>query len=106
MFLRVFDETIRFVVTAPADNTTATHGDNDLGRTAMHQQQPQQPPPPTQPAFEAALPVQAGLREERFALKEGDVRISFPRGLSLDSVEDLEAYLQVFLKKARREAGN
>lgn len=47
----------------------------------------------------------AGYREEKFALAEGDVVIRFPEGLSSDSVEDLEAYLQVFLKKARRESG-
>ena len=44
------------------------------------------------------------MREEKFALAEGDVVITFPQGLSTDSVEDLAAYIEVFLKKARREA--
>lgn len=35
----------------------------------------------------------------------GDVVITFPDSLSMDSVEDLDGYWQVFIKKARREAG-
>ncbi len=46
-----------------------------------------------------------GARVARFVLKEGDVKITFPDVLSADSVEDLDGYLEVFLKKARREAG-
>jgi hypothetical protein len=45
------------------------------------------------------------LREEKFALKEGDVRMTYPENMSIESIEDLEAYLQVFFNKARREAG-
>jgi len=30
----------------------------------------------------------------------------FPENLSADSVEDLDAFWQVFMKKARREAGS
>ncbi|MBL1256790.1 hypothetical protein [Methylocystis sp. Sn-Cys] len=45
-----------------------------------------------------------GEREEKFALQEGDVTIRFPENLSADSVEDLSAYIDVFLKKARRSA--
>jgi hypothetical protein len=44
------------------------------------------------------------LRIEAFAAASLMV-ISFPEGLSADSVEDLDDYIQVFLKKARREAG-
>ena len=47
----------------------------------------------------------AGVRKSRFALKEGDVVVTFPGSLSADSVEDLDGYWQVFIKKARREAG-
>ncbi len=46
-----------------------------------------------------------GTRLARFVLKEGDVKITFPDALSADSVEDLEGYLEVFLKQRRRDAG-
>jgi hypothetical protein len=39
-------------------------------------------------------------------LTEGDVVVTFPENLSADSVEDLDAFWQVFIKKARREAGS
>jgi hypothetical protein len=45
------------------------------------------------------------MREVKFPLAEGDVRIIVPEGLSGDSVEDLTDYLEVFIKKIRREAG-
>lgn len=46
-----------------------------------------------------------GMRKAVFALSEGDVVLSFPDDLSPESVTDLEDYLGIFLKKARREAG-
>ena len=54
-------------------------------------------PPPPPPSVLAAVNAKprAGVREEKFALKEGDVVISFPEGLSTDSVEDLDDYIQV-----------
>jgi hypothetical protein len=61
--------------------------------------------PPPAGAPPPRIPEELGQREEKFALKEGDVIIRFPAGLSADSVEDLDDYIQVFLKKARREAG-
>lgn len=50
-------------------------------------------------------PDMPGVRKSRFALTEGDVVVSFPDNMSADSVEDLDAFWQVFIKKARREAG-
>jgi hypothetical protein len=49
-------------------------------------------------------PDAPGVRKSRFALTEGDVVVSFPDNMSADSVEDLDAFWQVFIKKARREA--
>lgn len=53
---------------------------------------------------EAEEPVIPGMRKARFVLSEGDVTITFPDNLSVDSVEDLDGYWQVFIKKARRDA--
>jgi hypothetical protein len=57
-------------------------------------------------ANQAPEPVpELGVRKAVFALTEGDVTITFPEGLSPESVLDLSDYLDIFLKKAKREAG-
>jgi hypothetical protein len=60
---------------------------------------------PLPPKDDDEQPDKPGARKSRFALKEGDVIVTFPDNLSADSVEDLDSYWQVFIKKARREAG-
>ena len=45
-----------------------------------------------------------GARKEVFALDEGDVVLTFPENISPDSYGDLEGYLNLFLKKAKRKA--
>lgn len=60
-------------------------------------QTPPIPPAPDNPA--------AGVRRAVFDLTEGEVVITFPEELSPESVSDLQDYLSVFMKKARREAG-
>lgn len=68
------------------------------------------PPPPAESPLLAAMMDRAkkaatpGMRQEVFALDEGDVTLTFPDGLSLDSYADLEDYLALFLKKAKRRA--
>ena len=47
----------------------------------------------------------AGSRRAAFPLTEGEVVITFPAELSPESVSDLQDYINVFMKKARREAG-
>lgn len=61
-------------------------------------------PPQVSPA---SLDVQppAGARRAVFDLSEGEVIITFPSDLSPESVSDLQDYINVFMKKARREAG-
>jgi hypothetical protein len=64
-----------------------------------------QPPRLALPVKNDDEPEKAGVRKSRFALAEGDVVVTFPDNLSADSVEDLDGFCQVFIKKARREAG-
>ncbi|MBV8548541.1 MAG: hypothetical protein JO126_03690 [Alphaproteobacteria bacterium] len=63
---------------------------------------------PTPPPFVFGAPpvlaIPKSMREAKFALKEGDVIVAFPSDLSSDSVEDLEAYFDIFIKKAKRDA--
>ncbi len=62
--------------------------------------------PPVRPAhlvrtqnnpIDTALPE--GMRRAMFPLEEGDVTLTFPPNLAGESLEDLGAYLEIFLKK-------
>ena len=48
------------------------------------------------------LPPKPGMNNEVFALEEGDVVLQWPSKLSLEDFEDLEAWLKIILRKARR----
>jgi hypothetical protein len=61
-------------------------------------QPPAEPPP-------ASTRVEGGTRRAVFGLAEGEVVITAPVFLSAESVNDLRDYLEVFMKRARREAG-
>jgi hypothetical protein len=65
------------------------------------------PPPAFEPPEVAAEPAKAdsGARRAVFGLAEGEVVITAPVFLSAESVNDLQEYLDVFMKRARREAG-
>lgn len=63
------------------------------------------PPPLPTPAPAPAVVTQAGMQTDAFSLDEGVVSISFPEGLTADSVADLEAFFELFIKKAKRRAG-
>lgn len=47
----------------------------------------------------------AGEEMDRFTVDEGVVKITFPSGMTPDSVEELEQFFQLFIKKAKRRAG-
>ncbi len=62
-------------------------------------------PPPQMPPVEIPSETpSAGHRKAVFPVSEGDVTFIFPEGMSLDGIEELEAYLAVFLKKEKRMA--
>ena len=58
----------------------------------------------TPPELPENDPPPLGTRKEVFALDEGDVVLSYPSNLSTASYEELEAYLQLFLRKAKRRS--
>jgi hypothetical protein len=64
-------------------------------------------PAPVLPPRESPEPprVEGGARRAVFGLAEGEVVITAPVFLSAESVNDLQDYLDVFMKRARREAG-
>ena len=64
------------------------------------------PSAPDRPEAGAEPPsVETGTRRAVFGLAEGEVTITAPVFLSAASVNDLQDYLDVFMKRARREAG-
>jgi hypothetical protein len=107
MFLRVFDDTIRYLDSDPPSAEAASEG--EVKQSADLAREPQGLSPPNLSGLpflrQPERTTVQGLREQKFALKEGDVVITFPEIMSSDSIDDLDAYLQIFLKKARREAG-
>lgn len=56
-------------------------------------------------ARHSPIPSQPGIRQEVFALDEGDVVITFPEELSAESYSDLAAYLDLFKRKMKRRSG-
>jgi hypothetical protein len=64
------------------------------------------PPAPEAPELAVEPPkIEGGMRRAVFGLAEGEVVITAPVFLSAESVNDLQDYLDVFMKRARREAG-
>lgn len=62
--------------------------------------------PPTLPlARDQDTKVAAGEEMDRFTVDEGVVKIVFPTGMTTDSVDELEQFLNLFIKKAKRRAG-
>lgn len=67
----------------------------------------QQPLPPAR-SYDRTSPAgsrRPGMQADMFSLDEGVVTIEFPEGLTSESVNDLEDFFALFIKKARRRAG-
>ena len=62
--------------------------------TARHSQRP----------MASSIAPRSGTLQEVFNLEEGPVTLSFPANLSPTSYQDLEDYLSLFLRKAKRKA--
>ena len=66
--------------------------------------------PPPLPTKAATLRPERTIKEahdeglDQFTVDEGVVKITFPNNMTGDSVADLEAFLQLFIKKAKRRA--
>jgi hypothetical protein len=56
------------------------------------------------PALPLPVTPKVGTLQEVFNLDEGPVTLTFPAKLSVASYEDLEAHLEIFLRKAKRRA--
>jgi hypothetical protein len=72
--------------------------------TLLERAKPQSETGPVLP-FEQAREEREGEEMDRFTVDEGVVEITFPSGMTVDSVEELEQFFTLFIKKAKRRAG-
>jgi len=105
--IRAYRETKQFLET---EASIGLSEEQECKENDIHDDSAVQPPlsQPSVFATTASFPSlfpSDGVRQTVFALAEGDVTITFPEELSPESVEDLESYLEIFMKKAKREAG-
>lgn len=102
VFLRVFDETIRFASVPDIDKTADNKSDRIQDDGSIHRE----PPEPEQ--IEEDEPpskrreVKIGMKEDIFSLAEGDVSLQWPASLSEDSYQDLEDWMKLMLRKIKR----
>lgn len=106
-FLGVYDETLSYAGLSNSDmarREDVSESDDEMDDDLPEAEQGTTAKNRVEPAQKKVPLLREGMREVKFPLAEGDVTIFVPDGLSSDSVEDLSDYLEVFLKKARREA--
>lgn len=112
-FLKVYDGTINFIKSSRAGarlGPAAAGGETDTAIPSRNVDAPDTPAidaPRTMPADAAPTWAESGTTstdEERFVADEGAVVIRFPHGLGSASVDDLEAFFALFIRKARRRA--
>lgn len=60
---------------------------------------------PLADAKPAAADVPVGFRSETFDADEGEIRITWPANLSLQSVEDMKDWLELLKRRIARRAG-
>jgi|GraSoi2013_100cm_1033763.scaffolds.fasta_scaffold311780_1 hypothetical protein len=76
-----------------------TPEDPNLETPAVNPQVQTPPKPGTQPP---AMPPKPGIERAEFPLPEGVARLEFPAALSTASYEDMEAWLELVLRRAKR----
>jgi len=99
MFLRVFDETIRFTEGFQSDNMPDT-GDGEVREQAGESDDKPGATPPEE--RQKRREVKIGMKEDVFSLREGDVTLQWPESLSADSFQDLEDWTKLLLRKIKR----
>lgn len=102
LFLRVFDETIRFI--SPLRSDSEDENEMELTRGAFT---PYADKPMIAHAIPQAAPpkprdVKIGIKEDVFSLEEGNAVLQWPSNLSRESFDDLKAWVELVLKKIER----
>jgi hypothetical protein len=106
-FLKVYDATITYAKLSDSDK--ASVGPVDEIQDEQQETPPMTPhvqPSPKPDTTPPPLSARANLTAQRqaiFPVSDGDVIITFPADLSSEGLEELGQYLDVFLKKQRKE---
>jgi hypothetical protein len=106
LFLRVFDETIRFIASSHSEKTADFEEDEDSnaevefenGADLERSAKPKIP--------KRRLESKTGMKEDVFSLHEGDVTFQWPETISAESFEDLEDWMKLMLRKIKRSIGS
>ena len=96
-------DTIALVSGKPSLYDSADDEDDGEGEMQQPNEQPTgrrssagAPPPPPPP------PPRQGMQRAEFPLAEGVARVEFPSGMSAESYQDLDEWLQLVLRRAKR----
>jgi hypothetical protein len=96
-FIQQFRSTIAFSGLNESDSISDEDGEKDADQNAGGSKTPSKP--------KERKPM-AGVREEAFTLDEGQAVLTWPLNISPESAEDLEAWLNLIIKKAKRISAN
>jgi hypothetical protein len=81
----------------PPENSAASFEEDDDGEDNPGRKQEEEPE-----SAKRRREVRAGMKEDVFTLKEGDVVLQWPERLSVESYLDLETWAQLMLRKIKR----
>ena len=105
-FLKVYDETISFAGLSKSDKNPPNDREEIVGdapeRGSADGFEPKDPPPQPQRPRRVHRQEGSGMKEDVFALTEGDVVLQWPELLSQESFEDLKAWADIVLRKIER----
>lgn len=102
MFLRVFDETIRFTLGSQSDSAFESDRDeiHEDGEDAADNQEKERSTVDRERSKRRE--AKPGMKEDVFSLHEGDVILQWPETLSAESYQDLEDWTKLLLRKIKR----
>jgi len=106
VFLRVYDDTIAFAGLSQSsrdESISEPDEEEDKESIEVQQQLPSPEPALRRHAVHGGIPPKGpGMRQEVFALAEGDVVIQWPEPISADSFQDFSDWLKILERKIRR----
>lgn len=101
-FLNVFDKTFQFLGSGPLDSESDSNEREESGESSGDESPgDERPPPPRQHVQRKEMP---GMKEDVFALAEGDAVLQWPTAISPESFTDLRDWLDLVLRKIERQA--
>ncbi len=105
LFLRVFDETIRFTGSSEHEKTTGIEENGDSVDELQNEVIDESDRATVNKAKRRPVEARAGTKQDIFSLQEGDVIFQWPEIISAESYEDLEDWTKLMLRKIKRSIG-